>query len=90
MRPPLENKLKTMVCVGQIVLGAPNKQHYLIGGKGMKQGQAVKWVDGMGFENTGVVDWKAIIYNEPIIPIRKRNGVIIRIERRYLEEITKS
>ena len=56
----------------------------------MKQGQAVKWVDGMGFENTGVVDWEAIIYNEPIIPIRKRNGVIIRIERRYLEEITKS
>ena len=52
----------------------------------MKQGQRVKWVDGMGFEHKGIVDWDAIRDSELIIPVRDGKGVIRRIERRNLEE----
>ena len=52
----------------------------------MRQGQKVKWVDGRGFEHKGIVDWEAIIWDEPRIPIRTTDGSIRRIERRNVEE----
>ena len=56
----------------------------------MKQGQMVKWTDGMGFEHEGIVDWDAIIWHESRIPIRCKEGNVVRIERRNIEEINNS
>ncbi len=53
----------------------------------MKQGTKVKWVDGMGIENHGEVDWEALESREERIPIRTKEGFIVRIKRESLEEL---
>ena len=53
----------------------------------MKQGDKVKWVDGMGFENKGTVDWEATQWDASPVPVRdNRDNVIRWIERSNIKE----
>ncbi len=51
----------------------------------MKTGEKVKWVDGMGFEHKGIVDWDAVQQTASPVPVRDNQGVIRWIEIRNLE-----
>lgn len=55
----------------------------------MKQGQQVKWVNGMGIEQRGVVDWEATQDAENTIPVRAKDNVIRWVARYQLEAIEK-
>ncbi len=52
----------------------------------MKQGQKVTWIDGMGIEHEGVVDWEAIQWTANPIPIRTKDNIIRWIERQKVAE----
>jgi len=52
----------------------------------MKQGDKVKWVDGMGFEHTGTVDWEAIQWTANPVPVRDKDDIVRWIERRNIEK----
>ena len=48
----------------------------------MDKGDKVKWVDGMGFEHTGIVAWDSDP-NDFMIPVRTNDDRVLRI--RYLD-----
>ena len=52
----------------------------------MKQGTKVRWVDGMGIENKGIVDWESTQWDTDTVPIRDEKGVIRWITRELLEK----
>ena len=52
----------------------------------MKQGQAVRWVDGMGFEAHGIVDWRTFEQENQKVPVRSDvTGRVSLIDRKKLE-----